>query len=551
VGDGGEYFVMAQQIASGRAPSLTAAELHEAKTQLQELGSGFETSLLDYPDLLAADGRQEFLHFFLYPLLVAPAVPVARVLGLHPNAAFTLINALLLSAALYVVARRAPPAACAAGFLSPVVWWVDKAHTEAFLFASVAVAAVVFDARPRVALVACALAGAQNAAIGVTFPLFAVLLWLAARPRWSWQETATAAVGAGIVASPFVYTWIRLGRISPMAEYANPAAPTVSGLLAFVFEPNIGLLFSAPVYAIVLVATIWRALAGDAERAPLWSWAVVVQAVLLAVWAINPNANHGGTPGVNRWALSLLALGLPSIAWLVSQAGPFRAAATVAVTVCCAASVATHAPWAPENYRHPTRLAERMWDAGWVRVTPAEVFAERAQHREPASVPSHDGSCSVLLIAEQQAPIECAPPAAPLPAACRAPGAMCYAVMRGEDARYVPASNNGFFHMAARRSWPAGGPLAAAMRRVLKEADASARVWRAEDPRRWRDEFPDTDIAAVLGSDRAVVVYVARATETALPQLQARAAKSYSLVPFAAGFDRPPALTNIALVLPR
>jgi hypothetical protein len=160
-----------------------------------------------------------------------------------------------------------------------------------------------------------------------------------------------------------------------------------------------------------------------------------------------------------------------------------------------------------------------MWHAGVVHVTPAEVFAERVQNREPAFLPTHDGTCRVLLIANQQAPPQCAPPVDPLPAECRRPDAMCYAVMDGDSSRYVPAPSNGFFYRVAEPSWPVGGPLAAGIRRVLREADPSARVWRVDSPRRWRERFLTADIAVVLVSTEAAVIHVARMTEAARREL--------------------------------
>jgi hypothetical protein len=521
VGDGGEYFVMALQLASGRPPSLSAEDLARVKQQLATLQGGFESSLLDYPDLVSSDGRQDFLHFFLYPLTVAPAVALVNAAGLNPNWAFTLVNAVLLAAAFFVVARHASLAAAIAGFVGPVIWWVDKAHTEAFLFAMVSIAAVVFWQRPALALITFALAGAQNAALGITYPLFAAMLWYATRHTTFTTRTWIAGVsGAAIAASPFIYTFVRLGRWSPMAEYAQRIVPSPAAVAAFVIEPNIGLLPHAPVYGLALICAVWlliRAMRTDSRLPSLWWWPIVIQGVLLAAWSQNPNANHGGTPSLNRWVLSLLALSLPWLA-LARERLPSssRVLLNVLVAVSAVMSAAAHLPSRPENYREPAVLAQRMWRRGLVHVTPAEVFAERAQGREPAFAPGHDGTCSVMLIADQQAPAQCPPPAAPLPAWCRGTGAMCYAVVDNGSAHYVPAPVNGFFYRAAPQSWPAGGPLAAAMSRVMREASPSTRAWQVDNSRRWREIFADAALGTVLTSPEATVVYVLRASDRTL-----------------------------------
>jgi hypothetical protein len=218
------------------------------------------------------------------------------------------------------------------------------------------------------------------------------------------------------------------------------------------------------------------------------------------------------------------------------------------VAVGAVMSAAAHLPPRPEQYREPTRLASAAWAAGWVHVTPAEVFAERTQGREPAVAPSHDGSCRVLLIADQQAPVQCAPPVEPLPAWCRGAGAMCFAIVGADGARYVRAPQNGFFYQVATATWPAGGPLAAAVQRVLHDADPAARVWRLDNPRRWRERWRGAEINVVLSRPGVSVVHIARATDAARRALDEDAGlQVIELLP-ARQPDAAALLTNLAVV---
>src|SRR5207244_2850957 len=75
------------------------------------------------------DGRFDFEHFWLYPLLASPAVAIARALHVHPAAGFTALNLALLILLVGLIARRggreiAVLVACL------MLWWVDKAHAE-------------------------------------------------------------------------------------------------------------------------------------------------------------------------------------------------------------------------------------------------------------------------------------------------------------------------------------------------------------------------------------------------------------------------------------
>ncbi len=512
VGDGGEYLVMAHQLAALRPPVVTPTELDEYRTSLRSLGRGFESSLIDYPAMVGTDGRQGFLHFWLYPLLVVPGVWCAQLLHLHPNWAFTLTNVAMLAGAVYAVARIAPLVGVLYMFLGPIIWWVDKAHTEAFLLAAVAIAVVALETSPATAMVCFALAGAQNASIGALFPVFAGVTFVVSRQRrrWTAREHVAVSLGAVIVALPLIDNWMRVGRPSPMAEHAYLTLPSPAGLLAFIVEPNIGIAVNAPAYLVALLGFV-LALRTPAWWTWRWQWPALLQILLLLLWSQNPNANHGGTPNVNRWALLLLPLSMPWIAgaWDSSTAR-FRRALMAMTVVLAVYSSGWHLPSRPENYLTPTAMARALWSRGWLHVTPAEVFAERTAHAEPPALPIADEDCRVALVWDMQIPITCVPPAAPFPAACEGVDAFCVAVARDDGARVTRAYYNGFFFTPDPRSWPADGPLAASVRAVLLSLEAGTRRWESDDARRWVRENRSVEVRAVLQRPGRVFIHVAR-----------------------------------------
>jgi hypothetical protein len=563
VGDGGDYLVMATRLAALQPPSLTHDELSVAKRELEQLGLGFETAPIEYPNLVGADGRQDFPHYWLYPLLVAPMVPAARVLDLHPNWAFTFTNLVLLTAAVFVIARHAGAAVVAAGFLSPVIWWADKAQTEVFLFSAISVSAVFFHFAPAASMVCYGLAGAQNTPIGLTFPVFA--MFALAHANGARRAWISAAVGAAMVVSPFFYTWMRLGRLTPTADSEQTTWPMIRQLAAFVAEPNIGILANAPVYGLALIVGIWLALRPRPARPALSWWPFVIQIMLLVLWSQDPNMNHSGTPGVNRWTLLLLALVLPwlGIVYPVLK-GVGRNIITGAIVVAAGWSAFAHLPFRPEQYLRPTRLAEIVWAGGWLDATPAEVFAERWQQREQPFVPMALDDCESVLVFELQWPLQCVPPDAVFPAHCQRAGSMCYAVSASDGrTRIVPTANNGFFFIPAVPSWPAAGPLAVGIRTLLLELDPTSREWTIEPHGKWIESARDADVVAILRRDRGVLLYVARTGPAAELRVRAggfSAASIHTLMPVstlsrsAAADDRvvvrlPPGATNVAVTL--
>jgi hypothetical protein len=566
VGDGGEYLVMTARLARFQNPALTQSELGDAKASLRALGAGFDDALLDYPLLVGTDGRQSFLHFWMYPLAATPAMWLADAFHLHPNWAFTITNIWLLATAAHVLARFAPAACVVYVLASPIVWWVDKAHAEVFLYAALSIAVALIGRRPMWAMVAFAVAAAQNAALAVTYPLFAATTLVLSRRsgRLRVRDIAGALVGALIVALPFVYNWLRLGRVSPMAEYAHVTAPSLFAMLGFVLEPNIGLAPAMPGYLVVSAAVAISVVAVRTAPPTVW-WPALIQAMLLWVWTQNPNANHGGTPGVNRWTLSLVPLTLPwaGAAYTASRRTARRV--LIALLILTANyTVYFHLPSRPEGYLQPTRLAQTLWANGWLRMTPAEVFAERTSASETPVVPLSDDRCHVILVWDMQVPLECVPPGGEMPPTCSGVESFCLATIRDTGVHVVPVAFNGFFFRPSPQSWPASGPLASGIRAAMLSLDATARRWQAVSERQVVHEKNAIEGVVVLRTERGLLIYVARTGAAPFLKVGVAPVKAalHSLLPFrelanfAAPVDDalltralPPHASNLALLM--
>ena len=179
---------MALQLSELRPPSLSPTEVSAFRGWLeaQPTESGFPdgTRAIRQPALIR-DGRQEFSHFWLFPLLAAPATGVATAVGFHPLAAFTITNTLLLGAALWVTARTfgSVPALLVIG--SPLVWFLAHAQVEIFTVSLLCLTmAAAVRGRWGWAALAVATASTQNAPIAATLPIFwgaAIADWVAVR----------------------------------------------------------------------------------------------------------------------------------------------------------------------------------------------------------------------------------------------------------------------------------------------------------------------------------------------------------------------------------
>src|SRR4029077_8887059 len=65
VGDGGEYIAMARQLSALRRPSVSQGEIDVVAGEMAAL-PGYGPTDLREPTLVAADGRQDFRHFWVY-----------------------------------------------------------------------------------------------------------------------------------------------------------------------------------------------------------------------------------------------------------------------------------------------------------------------------------------------------------------------------------------------------------------------------------------------------------------------------------------------------
>jgi len=449
VGDAGEYVAMALNLSRGAPPALSASEL---ATTTQRLTStpGFAGTPLQCP-LVGRDGRQDFVHPWLYSLLAAPLVSIADRVGIHLNYAFAMLNLLLVALLCWWLIRNGFSAAATLVAAGPLLWWIDKAHTEVFMFVTLAFAMLLVQRFPFAALLAAALATAQNPAAGVVL-IAALASALVVRPR---PVSLTAVAGALAIAAitPIYYLW-HLGIASPLGATITREMPGFRVLITPLIDPNLGLLPYAPVLVILAGA--------GAERVPRRTLVVCLAAAgaLLAVFAQSGNVNHGGTPGMSRYGLWLLALMMPFVA-----EGCARLAVTrpVLLRVLMAVSVVFSAytfrpEWLDRSGASPNWLAETIWTRWPALDNPLpEVFAERVSGRDGApAVPVGTSGCEKLLIrgdgTEAWWPFPCQPK--PVPEACTVKNALCY--VNAGVVTVAPLQRRFAFEEATDHAWTTG-----------------------------------------------------------------------------------------------
>jgi hypothetical protein len=437
VGDSAEYVAMADQLSRIEPPALAPGDIARLESRFRALGTGYETGQLQFP-MLEAGGRQDLPHFWLYSAVVVPAYWLVRAAGIHPSISFAAANIAMLLGAFWVVRRRTGVVPAVLLFLGPIVWWIDKPHTEVFTFSLLAAAMAVLDRHPGWSFVLIGVAATQNPVIAFALPIVAGAAMAVdrsrVRSRLFWVSLASATAIAAI--HP-IYYLSRLGTLTPQALTRGAVwhVPSRPELGAFIWDPNVGLLAGFPLLAptiIVVVVMTGRRL-GRRMLTPAVIAAPCLVIVFVAGFAQTTNFNAGATFGMGRYALWLIPLTIPVFErWhAAGEPGAVGLAAVVSVSVVISLAVAH--PRHPDHFNGgPGYAARFLWARAPRLDNPlAEVFSERLRQGEPGLVPVATASCSKVLLVDGVAPTEC--PVDGVPAWCREPGALCYANRSGGD----------------------------------------------------------------------------------------------------------------------
>ena len=442
-GDGPEYMAMTEQLARWHAPSLTDNDVRDEQARQRRIGSGYQGVGLART-LLRVEGRQDFDHFWMYSLLAVPFYDLTRLLGIHPGWSFVAVNLLLYLMAVASSARRIHWAALMLLFVGPGVWWIDKAHTEAFTFSLLAIALVLVRERPWWSFVALGLAATQNPPIAFAIPLVAGVALLGDRALIRRRAFLVGGAAAAVIAALHpLYYLLRLGVLTPtsasgLTNYRLPSARIVFG---WIIDPNFGLLIGFPLLVpavlVVLVAMLLRA----PRALTPWTWAVtpVIGGFFLLTFSLTVNVNSASTPLLARYSVWLIPLAIPL--FVDATVLPMRRFTMLVGPLAVTSAVwmvTIYAPSRPDNtFVTPTFVARWLWDQHpGIDNPPAEIFFERIAHYEGRLVSIATASCSKVLVIDGVWPKQCGPKP-PSPSWCARTGDYCFANRTGSGFEFV------------------------------------------------------------------------------------------------------------------
>ena len=234
---------MAWNLSMGRPPALSEEDLGQAESRL--LPPRIDGYHLVAPELRGADGLQDFYHFWAYSLFAAPFVRMTAALGLPVLSAFTFLNCLLLLSAAFVLITRCGPRVTLLILGGPILWWIDKAHTEVYTVAWLVVAVALLKTRAGIALLALGLVVLQTSALAVA--LVSSWIWLLRRDRLRESGARAGLLVALLLLAigPVYYSW-HIRHPSPQSWTVLPHWPSLAELSAVLVDPDLGLAFAWP-----------------------------------------------------------------------------------------------------------------------------------------------------------------------------------------------------------------------------------------------------------------------------------------------------------------
>jgi hypothetical protein len=213
---------------------------------------------------------------------------------------------------------------------------------------------------------------------------------------------------------------------------------------------------------------------------PVLAAACVSFAAFLFGAAQTNNVNHGGTPGMSRYAMWFLPLSVAVFACARESLAPLavRFVLPVAVASACWSIVVFH-PNRTERTGEPTALARYLWTHHPSLDNPVpEIFVERLHGIDDNWLPAATDGCEKVLITGRGVgrgvwPLPCPP--VPVPAECLEASRLCYANKTDKDYRFVVLRPVVGFRFRREDTWPAGAEVVAAA--LFSRLD-----WRALGP---------------------------------------------------------------------
>ena len=400
VGDGSEYYALYLAFLETMRPWMTDASFMEygrlveserirGIVPLGHLSQSFPA--------LKLQGMADFNHFWFYSFLASIIGSIISLVGgqFGPHTSFLILHWLLLCLPTLLAFRyygwKGVVVVLLMTFGSPMIWFLDKVHTELFTYC-LALASIIYglNARYVSAAVAMALASTQNPSFAIVAGFLLCARALNTKYRnYSFWEVVGVASTVFVVSLHPAYYFFRFGVPTPqLLAGGTDLGGNLANFYIWIFDPDLGLLPNWPVGCVFLVfggislyTTSKRKDSSRSVNLTFWLFLFVYFLVSIYSHSSTQNLNSGATPGVSRYALWYTPLLFPFALWATSWTVEKKIRIIITTFVfgfLLFFNAHSNAPTRPESYSTPTKLSafiQKRFPNFY--NPPAEVFFER------------------------------------------------------------------------------------------------------------------------------------------------------------------------------
>ena len=398
VGDGSEYYALS--LAWKNTPGPFMADSSWLK--YQELVESNQITGLVNAEIVKANFVKDIFtgvpadshHFWFYSFCAAVIAELGYSIGVNIpiHVSFLLVHFTFLSI-LFVISWRSYKwngllAILLLTALSPIVWYIDKVHTEFFTYCVTTSAVILFSRKNNIsAAFFLALASTQNISFaGISILLVIFDFFSRKKCLYSRNEAIVLLLTALFIGLHPAYYWFRYGYVDP--KIAGLGGTIIYGNIRYFyvwfFDPDIGLFTNWPFGVLLLVLSLASLLHNIRVNSGINRWVVFYTSYILvsiSAQSSTLNLNSGGTPGIGRYGLWYLALFFPIVIFLITKtviSNGWKIGFFAIIIFGISYSIYFFNPALPENYTKPSLVSSwiQKYLPGAYNPAP-EIFAER------------------------------------------------------------------------------------------------------------------------------------------------------------------------------
>lgn len=402
VGDGSEYYGMFFAWSECHRPWLTESSFKAYDDLWKENRISGLITVDDlrnaFPSLMVA-GTADFNHFWFYSLLAYFASLILKIVtascGVH--SAFLFLHYILLTSvflyAFYSFKWRGVVVVAILTFSSPMLWYLDKVHTELFTYCTVLLSVMlVYNKKYLAGSLFLSLASTQNPSFAlIAFIPFVYRIIFLHKVKFSSIEVCLAILTSILVCAHPIYYFLRFGVPTPqlLAGGADVGA-NLSNFYIWIIDPDIGLLANWPVGILLLLFTgsffVLKHKKHDrAKDVFLFVFILAYLIINLYAQSSTTNINSGATTGIARYATWYIPLFFVPAHFILVNFNKNDKALYVFILACaplCFLNLQNNNPRMWESYWTPTFLSNLIQTKfSFLYNPPPEIFAERFSGR--------------------------------------------------------------------------------------------------------------------------------------------------------------------------